>query len=309
MNNMYDIIVIGGGPAGLTAAIYARRSGKTVLVLEKESFGGQIATSPKVENFPTIKSISGAELIERLMDQVESLGAEIDIDEITHIEKVEGVFKLHGEYSDYEALSVIIANGCKHRQLKANNIEKFIDNGVSYCAVCDGAFYEGKDVCLVGDANTALQYALMLSNICNHLYVCTLFDRFFGEETLINALVNRANVTIYHNVKLMDVLGDEKIESLVFENTLDKNQLKLDVEGLFVAIGQIPNNQNFQNVVDLDDDGYFNVGEDCMTKTEGLFVAGDCRKKGLRQVTTAVSDASIATTNALNYLFKLKGAK
>ena len=305
MNKMYDIIVVGGGPAGLTAAIYARRGGKNVLVLEKETFGGQIATSPKVENFPTINSISGAELADRMLEQATNLGAEIDIDEITNIEKVGDVFKLTGEYGEYQARAVILAIGCEHRQLKAKNIEKFIDNGVSYCAVCDGDFYKGQDVCLVGDANTALQYSLMLSNICHHLDVCTLFDRFFGEEPLVVALSKRENVSIYHNVMLDEVCGDDAIEELRFKNTLDGSTLKLKASGLFVAIGQVPHNENFKRIVDLDENGYFATDENCLTKTAGLFVAGDCRAKNLRQVTTACADAAVAAQNALEYLAKL----
>ena len=305
---MYDLIIVGGGPAGFTSAIYARRSGKSVLVLEKESFGGQIASSPKIENYPSLKSASGVELINMMMEQAESLGAEFDIDEIKHIEKKENVFYLEGEYNNYQALSVILCTGCKHRELQANHIEDFLDNGVSYCAVCDGDFYKGKDVCLVGDANTALQYALLLSDLCNHVYICTLFDRFFGEQCSVDAIYERKNITIYHNVKLLDVLGTDEIEQLVFENTQDSSKLNLKVSGLFVAIGQVPNNDNFKNLADLDEFGYFDSDESCKTKTPGLFVAGDCRKKFLRQVSTATSDACVATTSAVAYLNTLKKA-
>lgn len=302
---MYDIIVVGGGPAGLTAAIYGCRGGKSVLVLEKETFGGQIATSPKVENYPSINSISGIELADRMLEHATFLGAEVDIDEITHIEKKDNVFNLTGEYGTYQAKAVILALGCKHRMLEAKNIEKYYDSGISYCAVCDGDFYKGQDVCLIGDANTALQYGLLLSGVCNHVDVCTLFDRFFGEEPLIEALKKQSNVTIHHNYLLEEVFGDEALTGLRFKNTQDHSSLDLKVSGLFIAIGQVPNNDNFQNVADLDENGYFYATENCETKTSGLFVAGDCRAKALRQVSTACGDAAVAAQNAIAYLAKI----
>ena len=301
---MIDCIVIGGGPAGLMASIYIKRSNKNVLVLEKNAFGGQIANSPKVENFPTIKSITGAELVERLLDQALALGVEIDIDEVLEIKKTGNHFHLKTEYNEYDALTVIVCAGCHHRELKAINIENFIDNGVSYCAVCDGSFYENQDVCLVGDGNTALQYALLLANICHKVYVCTLFDRFFGEESNVELLKKHERVEIIHNVLLNKVIGTTKIEALEFLNKENQELITLPVSGLFVAIGQIPNNEIYQDLVDLDKDGYILADEKCLTKTEGLFVAGDCRQKELRQVTTAISDASVAAMQAVTYLLK-----
>jgi len=302
MSNIVDCLIVGGGPAGLTASIYCKRSGLNVLVLEKESFGGQIATSPKVENYPTIKSISGSELIERMIDQVTELGVDIDIDEVKHIERNDGIFHVIGEFSTYLAKTVILATGCVHRKLKAEGIDDFQDSGVSYCAVCDGSFYEGKDVCLVGDANTALQYSILLSNICRKVYVCTLFDKFFGERPLVDALLKKENVEVIHNVSLKTVNGNDKIESLDFENTKTKEIQNIKVDGLFVAIGQIPNNKDFENLVDLDEQGYFDSNETCKTKTEGLYVAGDARRKDLRQVATAISDGAQAATLAVNYI-------
>lgn len=303
---MFDVIIVGGGPSGLTASIYAKRAGKSVLVLEKESFGGQIATSPRVENFPTIKSISGTELIDRLLDQVLDLGVEVDVDEVKHIEKNNGIFNVSCEYSSYEAKAVIIATGCSPRSLDTKGLEDYIGKGVSYCAVCDGSFYEGKDVCLIGDANTALQYALLLSNVCNKVYVCTLFDKFFGEDLLVKSLLARSNVEVTHNILLKQVKGNGQVEEAVFENTKTKEEVSFKVEGIFIAIGQIPHNDGFTNLVDLDKAGYIVSNNDVYTKTEGLFVSGDARVKNLRQLTTAVGDGALAATAAVKYIDSLK---
>ena len=303
---MFDIIIIGGGPAGLTASIYAKRSGKSVLVLEKESFGGQIATSPRVENYPTIKSISGTELVDRILDQAMELGVEVDIDEVVHIEKNNDIFELTGEYNSYQAKAVIIATGCSHRTMDVEGLEDYVGRGVSYCAVCDGSFYENKDVCLIGDANTALQYGLLLSNICHKVYVCTLFDKFFGEDMLVKALLARPNVEVTHNLSLASIKGSDELESVTFINTITKEAKTYDVSGLFIAIGQVPHNDNFTNLVELDKAGYIVTTNDCYTKTPGLFVAGDCRVKQLRQVTTAVGDAALAATSAVKYIDSLK---
>lgn len=306
MATIFDVIIIGAGPAGLTSAIYARRAGKSVLILEKESIGGQIATSPKVENYPSIISISGTELMDNMMNQATELGADFDIDEVEHIEKVDDLFHLTGEYGEYQAKSVILATGCSHRSINAKGVEDFIGNGVSYCAVCDGSFYQNQDVCLIGDANTALQYALMLSNICHKVYVCTLFDRFFGEDILVQALLKRENVEITHNLLLQEVKGSDEVEEVIFKDTKTSESKAFQVRGLFIAIGQIPHNENFTNVVDLDKDGYIVATDDCFTKTEGLYVAGDCRRKALRQVATAIGDAALAATMAVKYLDQLK---
>ena len=306
MATIFDVIIIGAGPAGLTSAIYARRAGKSVLILEKESIGGQIATSPKVENYPSIISISGTELMDNMMNQATELGADFDIDEVKHIEKTDGLFHLTGEYGSYVARSVIIATGCSHRSINAKGVEDFIGNGVSYCAVCDGSFYQNQDVCLIGDANTALQYALMLSNICHKVFVCTLFDKFFGEDILVQALLKRDNVEITHNLLLQEVKGTDEVEEVIFKDTKTEEIKSYAVKGLFIAIGQIPHNENFTNVVDLDKDGYIIAVDDCFTKTEGLYVAGDCRKKALRQVATAIGDAALAATMAVKYLDQRK---
>lgn len=302
--NKYDVIIIGGGAAGMTAALYSLRSGKSVLLLEKETIGGQISKSPRVENFPTIKEISGEELSSKLFDQIMDLGCEFELDTVLKVEKNENKFIVTGEYSTYESKSVILATGLEHRKINIENEDELIGKGVSYCAVCDGAFYKDEDVCLVGDGNTALQYSILLSNYCKKVYVCTLFDKFFGDEVLVKKLKERENVEIIQNVSLTKFIANEELEGLVFKNTKDDSLLELKVKGCFIAIGQIPNNENFSNLVDLDKNGYIIVNEDLETKTKGLFVAGDCRVKKVRQLTTAVSDGAMASVGAVSYIDK-----
>lgn len=299
---MYDVIIIGGGTAGMTAAVYALRNGKTVLVLEQETVGGQIAFSPRVENFPSIKSISGADFSQNLFDQILELGAAFELEKVEKVEKAGDVFSVVTDYNTHQGKSVILAVGVKHRHLGVAGEDELIGKGVSYCAVCDGAFYAGEDVCLIGDANTGVQYALLLSNYCKKVYVCTLFDRFFADDTLVEALLTKENVEIHHNLSLQKYLHSDELEGLIFENTQDKSKFEISVKAAFIAIGQIPDNKAFENLVDLDKDGYIIASEDCKTKTDGLYVAGDCRTKTMRQLTTAACDGAMAATAACIYL-------
>ncbi len=302
---MTDIVIIGGGTAGMTAALYALRAGKSVTVLEAESFGGQIASSPRVENFPGTKQISGLELADKLFDQITSLGAEFDIDRVISIEKLEEKhFTVKTEYSSHECRSVIIACGVKHRQLRALNEEKFIGKGVYYCAVCDGAFFTGKDVALVGDANSALQYALLLSNYCSKVTMVTMFDKFFGDKALQDAVKARDNIEIIPGYLAKEIIGEENFEGVKFKQTEGEEEFVLKTNALFVAIGQVPDNGAFENVVELDRMGFIVADERCLTKTPGVFVAGDCRTKVIRQLTTAAADGAIAALAASNYLDK-----
>lgn len=302
--NKYDVIIIGGGAAGMTAALYSLRSGKSVLLLEKETIGGQISKSPRVENFPTIKEISGEELSSKLFDQIMDLGCEFELDTVTKVEKQDNMFFITGEFGNYESKSVVIATGLEHRKINIENEDELIGKGVSYCAVCDGAFYKDEDVCLIGDGNTALQYSILLANYCKKVYVCTLFDKFFGDDILVKKLKERENVEIIQNVSLTKFIANDELEGLVFKNTKDDSLLELKVKGCFIAIGQIPKNYIFSNLVDLDKNGYILVNEDLETKTKGLFVAGDCRQKKVRQLTTAVSDGAMASVGAVSYIDK-----
>ena len=303
---MFDIIVIGGGAAGMTAALYARRNGKSVLVLEGESLGGQIATSPRLENFPSIKEISGEAFADNLFEQIVDLGAEVEIEKAVSIEKrADKSFLVRTEYNEYAAKSVIIAAGVKHKHLKTKyDREDLVGKGVYYCAVCDGPFYKGREVAVVGDANSALQYALLLSGYCKKVYMYTLFDKFFGDESLVKALRAKDNIEVRPNTSVVDFIGEEELTAIEYTDK-DGNLCRQEIPAVFVAIGQVPDNAAFANVADLDDAGYIAADESCRTKTEGLFVAGDCRTKAVRQVSTAVSDGAIAATNASLYLESL----
>ena len=304
---MTDIVIIGAGTAGMTAALYALRAGKTVTLLEPESIGGQIASSPRVENFPTIKSLSGAELSDRLFTQITDMGAEIEMERATEIIKHEdGTFTVKTDGDDRDCKAVIIASGVKHKTVNVPKEEELLGNGVSYCAVCDGAFYEGEEVALVGDANTALQYSILLSGYCKKVYVCTWMDRFFGDKAHVDVLLKRDNVEWIKNVNLVEFEGEDELTACIFEQR-DKNneRMRLPVKACFVAIGQVPDNKAFESVVDLDKIGYIVADETCRTRTDGVFVAGDCRTKAVRQLTTAVSDGATSAIGACAYIDKL----
>jgi len=298
---MKDVIIIGGGPAGMAAALNLRRSGKTVLILEKENFGGQIANSPRVENLPSIKEINGADFSSQFFDQVTELGAEFELEEVLSLSKVNNIFKVKTNYNEYEARSVIIATGVKHRKFNIPNEEELGGKGISYCAVCDGAFYTGEDVCLVGDANTALQYALLLSGYCKHVYLYTLFDKFFADYILQERVKSKENIIVKHNLSLKEIIGKDKLEKLVFTDTKTKIDEELVVKGLFIAIGQVPCNDIFKDLVELNK-GFIKVNDKMETKTEGLYAIGDCTDKNMRQVSTAVNDGAIAAFFCNSYL-------
>lgn len=299
---MYDIIIIGGGAAGMTSALYALRNGKKVLVLESESLGGQIATSPRLENYPSIKAISGEQFADNLFEQITSMGADFEIEKAVRVDKHDGIFTVVTEYNAYEAKSVIIAAGVKHKHLRTKSDRNdLVGNGVYYCAICDGAFYKGKEVAVIGDANTALQYCLLLSSYCKKVYVYTLFDKFFGDKTLIKAVKSKENIEWRPETSVIDFIGEDYLTAIEYKNK-DGEILRHELPAVFVAIGQIPDNKPFENLVDLDKDGYIVADETCRTRTEGLFVAGDCRTKAVRQVVTAVADGGVAATNACLYL-------
>lgn len=299
---MYDIIIIGGGAAGMTSALYALRNGKKVLVLESESLGGQIATSPRLENYPSIKAISGEQFADNLFEQITSMGADFEIEKAVRVDKHDGIFTVVTEYNTYEAKSVIIAAGVKHKHLRTKSDRNdLVGKGVYYCAICDGAFYKGKEVAVIGDANTALQYCLLLSSYCKKVYVYTLFDKFFGDKTLIKAIKSKENIEWRPETSVIDFIGEDYLTAIEYKNK-DGEILRHELPAVFVAIGQIPDNKPFENLVDLDKDGYIVADETCRTRTEGLFVAGDCRTKAVRQVVTAVADGGVAATNACLYL-------
>lgn len=299
---MHDIIVVGAGTAGMTAALYALRNGKSVLLLEGECVGGQIANSPRVENFPSVKAISGSDFSDRLCEQIKALGAELSMERAESIEKTADVFTVKTDCGTHEARSVIIATGAKHKKIGVAREEELTGSGVSYCAVCDGPFYSGDDVAIVGDANTALQYGILLSGYCNKVYVCTWMDKFFGDKALVDALLQKPNVEWIKNVTLSAFEGDEELDACVFDENDTGEKRSISVKACFIAIGQEPDNAPFRNVVELDGNGYIVADEDCTTSTAGVFVAGDCRTKKVRQLTTAASDGASAAMAACKYL-------
>ncbi|HRX14018.1 MAG TPA: FAD-dependent oxidoreductase [Eubacteriales bacterium] len=301
---MIDIIIVGAGAAGMTAALYALRSGKSVLLLEQETIGGQVAISPRVENFPSLKQIKGSEFANNLFEQITALGAELELEKVIEIKKDGEVFTVVTDYNTHQAKAVIIAAGVKHKHLGLPKETDFVGHGVSYCAVCDGAFFKGKEVALVGDANSALQYSLLLSNYCPKVHMFTLFDKFFGDESLVKALKSKENIIVYPDTQIVGLIGENELEGITYKNK--KGEIcEHRTEALFIAIGQLPDNKSFVNLVDLDKEGYIIAGEDCATKTQGLYVAGDCRTKKIRQLTTASSDGAIAGLAACAYITNL----
>ena len=301
---MYDIIIVGGGPAGMTAAVYGLRAGKSVLVIEKNGFGGQIAYSPKVENIPGTKVISGAEFADQLTDQVMSLGADVELEKVIKVEKADGTFRVFTEEeSVYEGRTVILALGVKHRMLGLPGEEELIGNGISFCAVCDGAFYAGQEVAMIGGGNSALQEALLLSEVCTKVTVVQNLAGFTGEKKLADALMEKENVTaIFSTVVVGYESENGNLTGLRLRHTETGEESQISVDGAFLAVGLVPENGPFADHAELNPWGYFDSGEDCRTRTEGLFVAGDCRSKTIRQVVTASADGAIAAMAACRYL-------
>lgn len=298
---MYDIIIVGAGPAGLTAAIYARRAGKSVLVLEKDTFGGQITFSPKLENYPAFQAISGNELAQRMLEQALALGAEIDMDTVTQVlgGKVKTVV---GEGRTYQAKAVIIAAGARHRRLGLENEEQYIGNGLSFCAVCDGAFYAGQHVAVIGGGNTALQEIALLAETCSRVTVVQNLAFLTGEAKMIERLKQKNNIDYIYSTVVSAYEGEDGLTALHLHNTETGENSRLAVGGAFLAIGTEPENGAFANVAERNEFGYIVSDERCLTKTDGIFVAGDCRTKAYRQVATAISDGATAALTACRYL-------
>ena len=298
---MYDIIIIGGGPAGLTAATYARRAGKTVLVIEKNAFGGQITWSPKVENFPSHVSISGAELGDRLLEQAMEQGAEVELEEVTGV-NVQGDIKtvLCESGAEFQGKALIIATGAKPRMLGLPREEELIGSGVCFCAVCDGAFYKGCDVAVNGGGNSALQDAVLLSEKCSKVYLIHRRDSFRGEAALVEVLRRKSNVEFVLEASITALEGENELTAITVNQK--GAERRIPVQGLFVAIGHAPDNGIFSELIELDRAGYAASGEDCLTRSAGTFVAGDCRAKSVHQLTTAVADGSVAALAACSWL-------
>lgn len=300
---IYDTIIIGAGPAGLTAAIYLKRANKSVLVLEKETFGGQITHSPKVENYPGFISMSGVEFADKLVEQAMAQGADIDMDEAKGITKADGIFTVKGERADYQAKSVILATGSKHRTLGLHGEDKFTGEGISYCAVCDGAFYKDMDIAVIGGGNSALQEAILLSKTSKSVTVIQNLPFLTGESKLIEQLEATDNIRVILSSVVTKILGEDKFEGITVKNEESGEETDLSFDGIFVAIGQKPENDSFASAVKLDERGYITADESCIPQSEaGIFVAGDCRSKAVRQIATAISDGAAASVAVCRYL-------
>ncbi len=301
---MNDIIIVGGGVAGLTAAIYALRAGKNVLVIEKAGFGGQIAFSPKVENIPGTKQISGSEFADQLTDQALSLGAEVELETVIGVEKTGDGFTVSTEEGgSYQAKAVIVAVGVKHRTLGLPGELELIGKGISFCAVCDGAFYAGQDTVMIGGGNSALQEALLLSEVCRKVTVVQNLPGFTGERKLADALLEKPNVQVHFNAVVTGYESENSsLTGLRLKNQETGAEMRICADGAFLAVGLMPENEPFAPLAQLNDWGYFASGEDCCTATPGVFVAGDCRSKAIRQVVTASADGAVAAMAACRYL-------
>ena len=298
---MFDIIIIGAGPAGLTAAIYARRASKKVLVLEANTYGGQILNANDIENYPASAHISGFDFSNRLYNQVIDLKADVKFEKVIDIENSDNLKKVITKNNVYEAKTVIIATGSSVKKLGLENEEKLIGKGISYCATCDGAFFRGKSVAVQGGGNTAIEDALYLSDIAAKVYLIHRRDGFRADESVLNKLKQKSNVEFILNSSVTKLNAKDNLESIEITNQNGEKKI-LDVSALFIAIGRIPENSNFTKFVDVDDTGYFLVDESCKTKTDGIFVAGDNRKKELRQLVTATSDGAVAAMAAVKYI-------
>ena len=299
---MYDIGIIGGGTAGMTAAIYGQRAGKQTLIIEGGTFGGQITSSPNVENYPGIASVSGTEFSMNLLDQAVKLGAETVMEQVTGIREEGGVKVIETSGKEYQCRSIILATGVTHRHLGVPNEERLTGAGVSYCATCDGAFFRGRDVAVVGGGSTALQDAEFLSNYCRKVYLIHIREEFRGEEQIVSRLREKENVEFILSATVREIIGDTVVERLILNSKKTGKEFKLEVSGVFIAVGQIPQNEIFADTVKLDGNGFILAAEDCVTSHPGIFAAGDCRTKEVRQLTTAAADGAVAALAACKYI-------
>lgn len=292
---MYDIIIIGAGPSGMSAALYALRANKKVLLLEKECFGGQIINASNIENYPALPNVSGYDFATNLYNQIKSLGVILKYEEVLEITDKKEVITTK---DTYKGKNIIIATGLKKRKLNLENEDKLLGSGISYCATCDGNFYKNKNVAVVGGGNTALEDALYLSNIASKVYLIHRRDNFRGEKKLISEVKEKNNIELILNSNITKIIGEDNLNSI--EITDNRNNIsKLEIDGLFIAIGNIPDNNRFKNIIDLDENGYIIANANLKTKTDNIYVAGDTRVKTLRQLVTATSDGAIAVTEII----------
>ena len=296
---MYNCIIIRAGQTGLTRAIKLLHNSKKIKIIEKETIGGKITSSSRVENYPGFKSISGSELADNLYDQVTYLGGDVDIEEVLKINdgKIKEVVTDEGIY---QTKTIIIATGTYYNVLGLENEDNFLGNGISFCTVCDGSFYKNKDVAVIGGGNSAIINAIYLSSICKTVYLVVRGMSLKGEKKFINELLTKDNVKILYKSEVIKYLGNDELDGIIVNN--DNKEIKINVSGVFLSIGQNPETELFNGLIDLDNDNYINAGEECRTNVLGIFVAGDVRSKKIRQLTTAINDGTIAALNVIDYL-------
>ena len=307
---IYDIIIAGAGPAGLTAAVYARRAGKSVLLIEKEAFGGQITLSPLVENYPFTRPMSGNELVEVLVEQVVNLGADVEVGAVVEVsENADKTVTVRTDYQEFTGRTLIIATGLKHRLPGAEGEQKFIGSGISFCAVCDGAFFKDKAVAVIGGGNTAVQDAIYLSKICSKVYLIHRRSEFRAEKHVADGLAACANIEPVLNSTVVRFIGEGKLSGIVVKNRETGEERELSVSGAFIAVGFAPNNGVFAELVKLDESGFIRSGEDCKTSRPEIFAAGDCRTKSVSQLVTAGADGGVAAIAACEYIDSMQNAE
>lgn len=299
---MHDLIIIGAGTAGLSAAVYGCRAGKKVLVLEENYYGGQIVNTPHIENYPAIKQISGFDFAKALYDQAVDLGAEIVFQKALSIKNTDIGKAVVTKEMEYPCKSIILATGAKHRTLGLEKEKELTGKGISYCATCDGAFFRGKTVAVFGGGNTALSDALYLAEGCKTVYLIHRRNEYRAEANIQDKVKQKENIVPVLESKVVGLLGDESLTGITIENVVSKERKDLPVDGLFTAIGYAPDNKRFEDMVTLDDYGYIVAGEDCKTSMGGIFAAGDCRTKQVRQLATAAADGAVAALAACEYM-------
>lgn len=302
MSKVWDMIIVGAGPAGLTAAIYGQRAGHSTLLLEGSMYGGQIINTPEIENYPGFKQTSGAELAQAMYEQATGLGAEMVMEKVIGIEEEGDIKHVKTEQNVYDGKTVILATGARNRPLGIDREQELTGAGISYCATCDGMFFRGKTVAVNGGGNTAIGDAMFLAKICEKVYIVHRRDQFRGDQSDVEKLKALDNVEFVLNSNVTKLIGSPKLEAIEVTDTVNGEVKTIPVNALFVAIGQMPENKAFENVAKLDKRGYVDAGEDCLTGHDGIFTAGDCRTKTVRQLTTAASDGAVAALAASDYL-------
>lgn len=303
---MYDILIVGAGPAGMTAAIYGQRGGKKTIVFDKLSYGGQVINTGEVANYPGMPNMTGLDFAEKTYNQMKDLGAEMSYEEIAEVKDADKPIKtvITTSGKEYQCKAIIIATGSSPRPLGVENEERFKGAGISYCATCDGAFFRNKTVAVCGGGNTALEDAEVLSDIAEKVYLIHRRDEFRADATNVKRVKEKKNVELVLDSVVTAIKGERFIQSLEVQNKKTEEKRELKIDGLFVAIGQMPENDIFKDIVKLNKAGYIEAGEDCLTGTDGIFAAGDCRTKKVRQITTAVSDGAIAALAAIEHINK-----